>query len=150
MHMKKPSIMKSCLFTLVVLFCALAGRAQEPENWTPKQLMEPATLAASITAKKEVPFIISVGPGALIPGSVEAGMASTDKGLGQLKSQLQDLPRNKEVVIYCGCCPFEHCPNVRPAIETLKQMKFTNYYLLNLPHNIRKDWIDKGYPTTKS
>jgi len=25
-------------------------------------------------------------------------------------------------------------------------MKFTNYYLLNLPHNLKQDWIDKGYP----
>jgi hypothetical protein len=29
-------------------------------------------------------------------------------------------------------------------------MKFTNYRLLDLPHNIKKDWIDKGYPTVKA
>ena len=63
------------------------------------------------------------------------------------KEQLKKLPKNKRVVIYCGCCPFEHCPNVRPAIQLLKQMKFTNYRLLDLPKNIKIDWIDKGYPT---
>ena len=25
--------------------------------------------------------------------------------------------------------------------------KFNNHKLLNLPHNIKMDWIDKGYPT---
>jgi hypothetical protein len=39
---------------------------------------------------------------------------------------------------------------VRPAIDALKEMKFTNYYLLDLPNNIKKDWIDKGYPVAKS
>jgi hypothetical protein len=28
-------------------------------------------------------------------------------------------------------------------------MKFTNYHLLNLPHNIKTDWISKGYPQVK-
>jgi hypothetical protein len=64
-----------------------------------------------------------------------------------LKKTLSTLPKNKEVVIYCGCCPFDKCPNVRPAITALKEMKFTNYYLLNLPQNIRADWISKGYPS---
>jgi hypothetical protein len=26
-------------------------------------------------------------------------------------------------------------------------MRFTNYKLLDLPHNIKIDWINKGYPT---
>ena len=59
------------------------------------------------------------------------------------------IPKDTKVVVYCGCCPFEHCPNVRPAIDVLKEMKFTNYYLLNLSHNLKTDWIDKGYPTAK-
>jgi thiosulfate/3-mercaptopyruvate sulfurtransferase len=93
--------------------------------------------------------IISVGPGAVIPTSIEAGTASSAEGLNKLKDVLSTLPKEKKIVVYCGCCPFEHCPNARPAIALLKEMKFTNYYLLNLPHNIKQDWIDKGYPTTK-
>jgi hypothetical protein len=38
---------------------------------------------------------------------------------------------------------------VRPALALLQQMKFTNYHLLNLPHNIKVDWIEKGYPQAK-
>ena len=50
------------------------------------------------------------------------------------------------MIIYCGCCPFRRCPNVRPAFELLKKMKFTNAKLLNLPTSLNDDWISKGYP----
>jgi hypothetical protein len=52
----------------------------------------------------------------------------------------------RPAVVYCGCCPYEHCPNVRPAVAVLKEMKFTNFKLLNLEKNIKTDWLDKGFP----
>lgn len=134
----------SLLFSL--LFMALSGQAQNPVNWTDKQLMEPAVLAETIRINKELPVIISVGPSPTIPNSQDIGMVNESEGLIKLKAKLKSLPKDQKIVIYCGCCPFEHCPNVRPAIDALKQLKFTNYFLLNLPHNIKKDWIDKGYP----
>lgn len=134
------------LLILTVLIISITTHAQNPVNWTAKQIMEPAALASLITAKKEVPVIISVGPGTTIPNSVDVGMVNNKEGLDKMRIQLAQLPRNKKIVIYCGCCPYEHCPNVRPAINVLKDLKFTNYYLLDLPHNIKKDWIEKGYP----
>ena len=133
-----------------VVFFGVKAQAQNPVNWTDKQLLAPAELAAAITAQKNVPVMVSVGPGAVIPGSVNVGMVNSTEGLQKLKAELKKIDRDKTIVIYCGCCPFEHCPNVRPAIETLKEMKFTNYFLLNLPNNIKRDWIDKGYPVKKS
>ncbi len=139
-----------CCFILSFVFLlSFTTEAQKPENWTHDQLIEPATLAKEIEANTNVPIIISVGPGATIPNSIHTGMASTAEGIEVLKQQLQNLPKNKLVVIYCGCCPFEHCPNVRPAIDVLKDLKFTDYHLLNLPNNIKADWIDKGYPVAK-
>ncbi|HEX2606933.1 MAG TPA: rhodanese-like domain-containing protein [Flavisolibacter sp.] len=135
----------SLLFASALLF-SLASQAQNPVNWTEKQLIEPATLAQTINSKKDVPLILSVGPGASIPQSVEIGTTNTPEGIDKLKAHLKQVKKDQPIVIYCGCCPFEHCPNVRPAIEVLKAMQFTNYRLLNLPHNIKKDWIDKGYP----
>lgn len=132
-----------------VLFFTVNANAQKPQNWTEKQLIEPSVLASSIASQKNVPVIISVGPGALIPGSIDAGMASTPEGLEKLKKELKSIHKNTKLVIYCGCCPFEHCPNVRPAIDVLKKMKFTDYFLLDLPHNMKTDWIDKGYPVRK-
>lgn len=138
------------LFALVLIFfSSYKSMAQNPPNWTDKQLIEPSELAKILNTKENVPVIISVGPGAVIPNSINAGMASTPEGRKELKHQLKNMDKDSKVVIYCGCCPFEHCPNVRPAINLLKEMKFTNYFLLDLPHNIKKDWIDQGYPVVK-
>lgn len=142
--------MKNIGIAILVVFFTVKSNAQNPENWTSKQLIQPSELAKTITGNKDVPVIISVGPGALIANSFDAGMASTKDGISQLKTKLNTLPKDQKIVIYCGCCPFEHCPNVRPAIDALKQMNFTNFYLLNLTHNIKKDWIDQGYPVKKS
>jgi len=121
--------------------------AQNPENWTSQQLMQPSSLAQLLKTNKNLPVIFCVGPGATIPNSVNVGMTRDKQNLDLFKSKLKPLPLNTSIVIYCGCCPFEHCPNVRPAIDVLKQMNFTNYKLLNLPHNLKTDWIDKGFPT---
>jgi thiosulfate/3-mercaptopyruvate sulfurtransferase len=137
-------------FILIILISSFTSYAQNPINWTRKQLMEPSQLADAITTKTDVPVIVSVGPGATIPNSIDVGMCSTEEGLNRLKTQLNSIAKNQKIVIYCGCCPFERCPNVRPAIDVLKQMNFTNYFLLNLPHNIKIDWIDQGYPVVKA
>lgn len=140
------------LITLLLLTTLLSiqkSSAQNPENWTPKQLIQPAELAEKISNKKDVPVIFSVGPGATIPNSIDIGMGKEKENLEKLKKELSALPAETKVVVYCGCCPFEHCPNVRPAINVLKEMKFTNFQLLNLEHNIKTDWIDKGYPVVK-
>jgi hypothetical protein len=136
-------------FLMIVIISLQKSSAQNPENWTSKQLMQPADLAEKITSKKDVPLIFSVGPGATIPGSVDIGMGKEKENLDKLRKELSALPTDTKVVMYCGCCPFEHCPNVRPAIDVLKEMKFSNYQLLNLSHNLKTDWIDKGYPTVK-
>ena len=143
--MKTGKIIKLFVFITSIII-AQRTFAQNPENWTDKQLLEPAELAQTLQLGKDVPVIISVGPGATIPNSIETGMAKEKDNIDTLKSKLAAMPKDAKIVIYCGCCPFEHCPNVRPAIAALKEMKFTNYKLLDLPHNIKADWIDKGYP----
>jgi len=142
------SLLKHFLFPILFV-CNITSQAQNPANWIRKQLIEPSALADAITSKTDVPIIISVGPGAVIPNSIDVGMASTQEGLDSLKTRLNTIAKDQKIVIYCGCCPFEHCPNVRPAIDVLKQMNFTNYFLLNLPHNIKIDWIEQGYPVAK-
>lgn len=123
--------------------------AQNGENWTKEQLMEPVQLARNIESGENVPVLIGVGPGASIPNSVAIGSVKEKENLDKLRTTLHGLKKNTAIVVYCGCCPFEHCPNVRPAIALLKQYKFNNYKLLNLPRNIKADWIDKGYPAAE-
>ncbi len=119
-----------------------------PEPWTESQLMAPADLAAMInnpTAKK--PVIFSVGPGALIRGSLDMGAVHEQANLDKFRQALSGLKKDSYLVIYCGCCPFVRCPNIRPAFTLLNEMKFTNAHLLNLENNIRTDWVSKGYPS---
>lgn len=121
--------------------------AGAPEPWTAEQLLAPADLAAVMNdPKQKKPIIICVGPGALIRGSLDMGPAKEKENLEKLKQQLSKLHRDANVVIYCGCCPFEHCPNIRPAFILINEMKFSNAHLLNLEHNLKTDWIAKGYP----
>ncbi len=135
--------MKNILLILLVVLVNSCTNAQEP--WKSSQLMEPSALATRITENK-APLIVCIGPTAIIPNSVFIGMASEEDNLGKLRTFLKGVPKDKEIVIYCGCCPFEHCPNVRPAFRLLNSLGFKNHKLLNLSNNIRTDWINKGYP----
>lgn len=147
--MTRRNLLSILFLAGVFFFSCNTGQAQQAENWTKDQLMEPALLAQNIKENKNLPVIISVGPGAIIPHSIDVGMTNDKANLDKLKKELNKLPKNTNVVIYCGCCPYAHCPNVRPAIEALKEGKFTNFHLLNLPQNIKSDWISKGYPTVE-
>ena len=146
--MKKLRIIKCCFLLFAIAPCKNSS-AQNPVNWTSKELTEPSALAATLKENKDVPVIFSVGPGAIIPNSIDIGMVKDEKNLAKFKEQIARLSKSANILIYCGCCPFEHCPNVRPAIALLRNMQFTNYHLLDLPHNIKTDWVDKGYPSVK-
>jgi len=143
--MKKNKMFQGGVSVLLVLACLHSG-AQNPENWSKKDLTAPADLAASIRLNKNVPILFSIGPSAVIPHSIDIGMVKEEKNLAKFQAEIAQLPKSANILIYCGCCPFEHCPDVRPAIALLQKMQFTNYHLLDLPHNIKTDWIAKGYP----
>jgi thiosulfate/3-mercaptopyruvate sulfurtransferase len=132
----------------LLLTCLLAFSLSEP--WTNSQLMAPADLAAKLRhPETNKTLVYSVGPGALIRGSVDMGPAHVKENLDKLKQALEKLPKNADIVIYCGCCPFDKCPNIRPAFSLLVEMKFTNAHLLNIEHNIHTDWVAKGYPSVE-
>jgi thiosulfate/3-mercaptopyruvate sulfurtransferase len=114
-------------------------------------LIQPAELAPQLASKGDRPAILYTGPNVLfrskhIPGSVFAGPGSNAAGLALLKEAAAKLPRDREVVIYCGCCPWDRCPNIQPAIDALKEMGFTKVKALYLGTGFKVDWIDKGYP----
>ena len=133
---------------ICVLFLLTGTVAKSQEPWKASQLLAPAVLAEKIQ-QKAAPVIISVGPGAVIPNSVDIGMTGNAANYEKLKSYLKGTDKNKEIVVYCGCCPFEHCPNIRPAFTLLNSLGFVNAKLLNLSTNIKTDWINKGYPVNK-
>ena len=59
---------------------------------------------------------------------------------------MANLPKNADIVLYCGCCPMDRCPNIRPAYSALRELGFQHVRVLNIPTNMHVDWFGKGYP----
>jgi thiosulfate/3-mercaptopyruvate sulfurtransferase len=122
--------------------------AQTTTNpWTADQLQDPEALANIMRSKgAQQPVIFNIGPMENIKGATLIGPTKDKNNLDKLRVALAKVPKDKIVIIYCGCCPFKNCPNIRPAFELLKEMKFTKPRLLNLAHNLKTNWIDAGFP----
>lgn len=145
----KYAVFLSVALTITLLTLTSFKQQQQTEPWSTKQLLDPADLAKILNdSKAKQPYIYSIGPAATIKGSIDIGPGQDKANLDKLKEQLSKLPKDADIVIYCGCCPFEHCPNIRPAFALLNKMKFTNRKLLSLQHNIKIDWINKGFPVS--
>ena len=73
------------------------------------RLINPDELVRILQSSKgEKPLMIQVGSHVLyeqahIPASEYIGAASREAGLQQLRKRVESLPRNKFIVIYCGC-----------------------------------------------
>lgn len=128
---------------------------KSPDPWPASQTVQPADLAHELAEKNEtLPTVVYVGfhtlfAGGHIPGASFHGSASMEQGLAELKKWAERLPRSANLVIYCGCCPFERCPKIRPAFTALNNMGFKRLRVLVLPTNFASDWVDKGFPIQK-
>ncbi len=112
--------------------------------------IQPAELAQTLKSAQK-PVVLYVGPQAFyaqghIPGAEFIGPVGKPEGMEKLRARAASLPKDGAVVIYCGCCPWDHCPNIRPAFAELKKQGFTNVRVLYLPTSFGVDWKDKGLP----
>lgn len=115
--------------------------------WKESDLIEPSLLAAALASPShKLPVILNIGAVEDIKYAKHIGAVSSPENMKMLKSTVATLPKNTPIVIYCGCCPFPKCPNIRPAFLELRNMGFTNVKLLNLPVNLQNNWKAKGYP----
>lgn len=135
---------------LVWTLAAVVMCAAEADPWPRTALLEPAELARWITQGAPA-AVVYVGPPSLaraghIKGAVLHGPASQASGLADLKQWADTQPRSTVLVIYCGCCPFDQCPNVRPAYRALREMGFSSVRVLRLPSNFETDWVQRGLP----
>jgi thiosulfate/3-mercaptopyruvate sulfurtransferase len=149
--------MRNAIVPVSLLSLALLAQtpANAPDPWKDSDLIEPQALAARITSSAPKPKILYVGfpilyRGAHISGAELAGPASKPEGLELLKQTAAKLPRSQELIIYCGCCPWDRCPNVRPAFRLLHEMGFTRLKLVTIPTNMSTDWVTKGYPVERA
>ena len=168
MHSVKIFVTKSLIITsfgLILCFTLPAcnkaqNKPSESENvqvsksdpWTESDLILPATLNNELKSDNK-PMLVQIGFKMLydqshIPGSVFAGPAFRNDGIEALRSTLKDVDRNKEVVLYCGCCKWIDCPNIHAGYKVVKDMGFKNAKLLYLKNTFMIDWVNKGYPAT--
>jgi thiosulfate/3-mercaptopyruvate sulfurtransferase len=138
------------LISLVLSALLLGAVLCGTEPWTSDDLVQPVQVAKDLNT----PLLIHVGFPVLyrathITGSVFAGPGSKDEGIADLRKAVAGQPLTREIVLYCGCCPFDKCPNIRPAFAALHEMGFTHVKAMVVPTNLKTDWIDKGYPTDK-
>jgi thiosulfate/3-mercaptopyruvate sulfurtransferase len=143
-------------FALVLTPRSIRGDDKKsPDPWASSQILQPAALASELADKSGAPpTLVYVGfrtlfAGGHIAGASFNGTASTEQGLASLKAWADPLPRSTNLVIYCGCCPFDKCPNIRPAYTALSNMGFKKVRVLVLPTNFATDWVEKGFPIQK-
>lgn len=150
---KLAALLGAILASSVAFVGSLRANPQEP--WTPKQTVQAADFAKELQQEKDpYPTVIYVGvkalyEGAHIPGAVFYGPGSTEQGLADLAKFAATLPKNSDVVLYCGCCPLEKCPNLRPAFVALKDSGFSRLRVLVLPTSFNTDWVERGFPIHK-
>ena len=145
-------VMRIIALLAVLVLCILASAQTAKPQSMPQITAE--DLAATLRGTGEKPLILQVGVARLyryshIRGAEFAGPASEPAGIEMLRKRVQGLKRSTAIVIYCGCCPWEHCPNVHPAYDELRKLGFNNVRALYLANNYKFDWDDKGYPTAK-
>jgi rhodanese-related sulfurtransferase len=118
-------------------------------------LMQPDELAGLLRAGgAKRPVVFQVGSFVMfqqahIPNSVFAGPGSQPEGLILLKKFAAPLSKKQLIVIYCGCCPWNHCPNIGSAYKQLRDLGFTNVKALYIAKNFGDDWVSKSYPVEK-
>lgn len=141
----------------LLLSLSLIISGQNPDGaaayspWTAAQVLQTDQLAKMLASKSAKPRIFQVGFAVLykskhIPGSVYAGPGSKDEGLQALQEAVSNLDKNHLIVLYCGCCPWDHCPNVKPAYRLLESLGYKNVKVVEMPNNFAKDWVEKGFP----
>jgi thiosulfate/3-mercaptopyruvate sulfurtransferase len=129
--------------------------AEQPDPWSAAELVKPEAFAKELRADPSKFAILYVGfpilyKGAHITNALLAGPCSKPEGLQRFRRLVAAIPGNKDTLLYCGCCPLDRCPNIRPAYITARDMKVARLRVLHLPTNLHTDWEMKGYPTQKS
>ena len=147
-----------CITALLIVLqaqLAFAQNAHIPASSIPTaDLIQPADFAASLQTASPKPLILQVGSHILfaeahIPGAEYAGPTNQDTGIQILKDRVASLSKDTTIVLYCGCCPWERCPNIAPAYNLLHAMGFTHLKVLYIADNFGADWVAKGYPVAK-
>jgi thiosulfate/3-mercaptopyruvate sulfurtransferase len=142
----------SVLGAAAAVCMALSACAFSATNpWSQKQVIQPAALASQLKSSGDMPLLLHVGFESLyaqghIPDSKYCGPGRSPDGIARLKTCLEGVSHKQAIVLYCGCCPWDECPNIRPAFEAVKKMGFTNVKVMHIANNFGQNWAHDGYP----
>jgi len=157
MRLKARAVLPTLVSVLSLLaLCGPAWAEHKPAASIPAaDLIQPADLVASLkSASAPKALVLQVGFHTLytqahIAGSEYVGPASTQAGLQLLRNRVAKLPKDTAIVIYCGCCPWSHCPNIAAAYDALRALDFTRVKVLYIADNFGDNWVNHGYPVEK-
>jgi hypothetical protein len=148
-----PFLALSLLF-FAVLPSVLTRAQNSTDPWPATQTVQAPDFAKELADHTSAPTVLFVGFQRLYTaGHIKAaqyhGSAGGAEGLAEIKKWAGGVPRSTNLVLYCGCCPMEQCPNLRPAFAALHEMGFTKVRVLILPSSFAVDWVEKGLPYEK-
>lgn len=119
------------------------------------RLLQPQQLNDMLQDAKHAPLtVLQVGSHLLfdqahIAGSEYVGPGGQPAGLDLLRKRVASLPKDRLIVLYCGCCPWERCPNVSRTFALLRDSGFKNVKVLYIANNFGADWVARGYRVEK-
>lgn len=150
------SLLTALLTAMVIASAQSPAKPATPANDVPAaSQIQPEELVQTIkNGGAQKPVVLYVGPKAFytqahVPGAEFIGPAAQPEGMEKLRARAASLSKDGPVVIYCGCCPWDHCPNIRPAFAELKKMGFTRVRVLYLANSFGVNWAEKGFPVAK-
>jgi len=149
-----PPLVTVGLVMVALIPFSLLRAQSSTDPWSASQTTYATEFAKELTTSKSPATVLFVGfsrlyTAAHIKGAQFHGTGGKPEGIEEIKKWAGPLPRSTNLVIYCGCCPMDHCPNVRPAFSVLHEMGFTNLRVLILPTSFAVDWAEKGLPYDK-
>src|ERR1039458_9819690 len=106
----------------VLFFLAISCLSLQSNNlsWASNYTITPTQLLKMIHYAQK-PIILNMGEGGnKIKGSIPIGAFYDTLSLSKLKEVLSSTPKSKQIVLYCGCCKFATCPNIKPAYDRVR------------------------------
>lgn len=143
--------MKTIILTSAIALLFLSSFVQQQEPWKKEQVMPTKELAEKIQSNaKDLPVIFNVGPMENIKTAIKTGNTDEEEGIKKLTTSVSALKKSTKIVVYCGCCSYANCPNIRPAFKKLQELGFKNVKVLDIPEGLKPDWVAKDYPVEKT
>lgn len=130
-----------------------ATESQRPESGRQSGFVTAEQLVRDLKGPNP-PIVVHVGVQSLyedshVPGALHFQGVNTPETQAAFQKDLEQLPQDRDIVLYCGCCSFDMCPFIQPAFSQANAARGERIKVLFLPKSFEADWVAKGYPIQK-